>query len=263
MDSAALDRLADLLARHRRAPQPLQALPADLRPVDLAEAYAAQDAAVSRLAAAGDGPVVGWKIGSTSAAMQKYLGIPEPAAGKVLARDCHWGPARLARKDYLNPGVECEIAVRLGADLPPEEAPFTERDVRKAVQAAMASIELVDARWADFRTVDVASLIADGFFHSAVVLGIEHDLPARGLAALAGAMRVDGKEVGRGLGADILGDPMTVLAWLANHAAHRGETLAAGQMVTLGSLCPPHWLHGAAAVEVEIEALGAVTLELA
>lgn len=262
MDSAALDRLADLLARHRRAPEPMKALPAELRPVDLAEGYDVQDAVVARLAAAGDGPVVGWKIGSTSAAMQKYLGIPEPAAGKVLARDCHAGPARLERSAYLHPGVECEIAVRLSKDLDPGNGPYTAGDVAAAVDSAMASIELVDARWDDFRTVDVPSLVADGFFHGALVLGLDKPMPDSGLAPLAGAMTVNGEEVGRGTGADILGDPIHALAWLANHAVLRGETLAAGQVVSLGSLCPPHWLDGPSDVVVEIQGLGRVELSL-
>ncbi|NBB82851.1 MAG: hydratase [Alphaproteobacteria bacterium] len=263
MDAADLDRLADLLARHRRAPTPIEALPAALRPVDLAEGYAAQDAAVARLAAAGDGPVVGWKIGSTAASMQKYLGIPEPAAGRVLARDCHAGPATLARGGFLHPGAECEIAVRLGRDLGPGDAPVTAAEAAAAVAAAVPAIEIVDARFADFRAVDVASLVADGFFHAALVLGPERPMPPGGLADLEGTMTVDGREVGRGLGAEVMGDPINALAWLANHLAVRGETLAAGQVVTLGSIVPPHWLDGPARIEVEIAGLGSVAATVA
>ena len=144
---AALDRLADLLSRHRRraARSAWRACRRISRPVDLAEAYAAAGRGGR---AVGGKRVTGRSSGGSSAPPPRRCrntsAFPNLRPARCWRANCHLGPARLARKDFLNPGVECEIAVRLGADLPPEEAPFTERVVGKAVQAAMASIELVD-----------------------------------------------------------------------------------------------------------------------
>jgi len=255
-------RAVQLLADQRIAPRPLDGLPAALRPPDEATAYAVQDAVVARLEHAGLGPVVGYKIGATAAAMQAYLGVDHPCCGLMLAADRHASPARLPRRGFLNPGVELEIAVRLGRAIGPADGPLTAAGVAPAVAAVMASIEIVDARWRDFRAVDTPSLIADGFFHAAVVLGPEASVPRDGLADLTGVLTVDGREIGRGTGADILGDPFEALAWLARHRAERGQGLPAGTVVTLGSLIPPAWLSGPAEVRVTVEALGEARLTL-
>ncbi|MEQ8968594.1 MAG: fumarylacetoacetate hydrolase family protein [Azospirillaceae bacterium] len=256
-------RAVQLLADQRIAARALEGLPAALRPHDETTAYALQDSVVARLEHAGLGPVIGFKIGATSAAMQSYLGIDHPCCGLVLAADRHPSPARLPRSSFLNPGLELEIAVRLGTAIGPGDGPFTAASVAPAVAAAMTSIEIVDARWRDFRAVDTPSLIADGFFHAALVLGPEAPVPPGGLADLEGVMTIDGREIGRDRGAAILGDPFEALAWLARHRAAHGQGLPAGTIVTLGSLIPPAWLDGPCEAVVTVEALGEARVAVA
>ena len=55
-----------LLAEHRLERDPLDALPAELRPRDEAEAYAIQEEVHRQLSARGLGAVVGHKIGCTT-----------------------------------------------------------------------------------------------------------------------------------------------------------------------------------------------------
>src|SRR5262245_14791077 len=122
MPSAAISECARFLAdlrqrRHGRRP-PIDEVPADIRPGDLDDAYAVQEAARPLIAAAGRGEPVGWKIGSTSPPMQAALGIPFPCAGTLYAGTVHRTHAAVDRADYSRPGLECEIAVRLAADLP-------------------------------------------------------------------------------------------------------------------------------------------------
>ncbi len=76
------------------------------------------------------------------------------------------------------------------------------------------------------------------------------------LTGVAGRMRINGSEVGSGRGGDILGHPLTALAWLANALAARGRTLAAGEFVLLGSVVETRWVEAGDRVEIEIEGLG-------
>jgi 2-oxo-3-hexenedioate decarboxylase/2-keto-4-pentenoate hydratase len=205
------------------------------------------------------GRLVGWKIGATTRVMQDYLGIPNPCAGGIFAGVVHRSGARLRFDDYRRIGVECEIAVRLGVAIGPDDAPFTAEQMRAAVDACMASIELVDDRYVDWRNTDTATLIADDFFAAGVVLGDPVPAPVAGdPVELSGVMSVNGVEVGRGRGGDVLGTPLNALAWLAAHLVTRGRSLRAGEIVSTGSLVETQWLTRGDRVRIEVTRLGSV-----
>src|SRR5215203_5974166 len=122
---------ARIIAAARRSRAPLNSLAPDLAPSDEADGYRIQRA-VHDLLLPTVGAMVGYKIGCTSTVMQQYLGIPHPCAGGVFAKGVHDSGARLAAADFVRVGVECEIAVKLGRDMPPSEAPFTAEWVAEA-----------------------------------------------------------------------------------------------------------------------------------
>ena len=87
--------------------------------------------------------------------------------------------------------------------------------------------------------------------------------PIQRLAALGGALRINGVETGRGCGADIMGHPLNALAWLADLRAQEGRPLKAGEFVTLGSITRSHPVARGDHVEIEIEQLGRIGLRVA
>lgn len=234
---AAARLLADLRLRQPGS-QVLPDLPEDLRPPDLMAAYDVQAELRQLLATRGLGPQIGWKIGCTTPVMQDYLKIPHPCAGTLYRESVAEGQASLHAADYFQLGLECEIAVRLTADLPLQPTPFRDGEMRAAVGEVMASIEIVEHRFRNFRQTDTASLVADDFFSAGCVLGAPvpvGEIPD--LNALRGGFSINGQRPAEtGTGAEIMGNPLGALAWLADHAARLGTPLAAGQIVTLGSV---------------------------
>jgi 2-keto-4-pentenoate hydratase len=226
-------------------------------PQDAAGGYAVQREVAQAMGAV---PPVGFKIGATTKQMQAYLGLRGPAAGFVPAAGLHATPAQLRFADFVAPGVECEVGLRLGADLPP--GPCTQDQARDAVAEVFAAIEIVEKRYDDLAALGTPTLIADQVFHAAGVLGA----PAAGwrgldLGATRGRMHVGGELRGEGVGADLLGHPFAALAWLAaSPAAAVFGGLRAGQVVFLGSVTPPIWIEGPTEVEVEFDTLGRVAL---
>jgi 2-keto-4-pentenoate hydratase len=250
-------RAAALLAEARLSRRARAMLPGECRPRDPVAAYAVQDALHARLTASGLGPIAGHKIGCTTPVMQRFLGIASPCAGGIFATTIHRERADLRFDDFLHVGVECEIAVRLGADLPARAAPFTAEGVGSAVDACMAAIEVVDDRWVDYKRVDTPSLIADDFFNAACVLGPPLEAwRALDLTAVAGTTRINGAEVGRGRGADVMGHPLAALAWLANNLAERGRGLGAGEIVLTGSVVETRWVARGDDIVVSLSGLG-------
>jgi 2-oxo-3-hexenedioate decarboxylase/2-keto-4-pentenoate hydratase len=252
-------RAAALIRDARLARTPIGPLPDDCRPRDEREGYVVQEVLHGLLAEAGQGPIVGHKIGCTTPVMQAYLGIANPCAGGVHATTVHQGHAWVRHRDYVRVGVECEIAVRLDADLGPAGAPFDRARVAGAVAAVLPAMEIVDDRYRDYRALDVATLIADDFFNAGCVLGPpvagwrELDLPE-----VTGVTRLNGVEAGRGEGRAVMGHPFEALAWLANLRAGLGLGLRAGEFVLLGSVVETRWVSPGDEVTVAIDRLGEV-----
>jgi len=248
---------AAALRAARRLPGLLAPLPDDLTPADAAEGAAVQHALA---ALRGDLPPAGFKIGATGSRMQAYLGLPGPAAGYIARIDPM--DARFAWNELFRPGVECELAVRLGTDLP--AGPCDRDTAAAAIDRLAAAIELVENRYSDIATLGTPTLIADQVYHRAAVIGpAVADWRALTPAALAGRILIDGEERDRGLGSELLGDPIACLAWLAGSAvAAAFGGLRAGQWVMLGSVTPPIWLSGPARVCVAFTHLPEARLEV-
>lgn len=262
MKQEAIDRAAETYLKSRTGARQIERIPDDIRPATTDEAYDVQDALHRRLAEAGWGRIAGHKIGCTSVVMQQFLNIDEPCAGMVFDSTVHRGTGRYDRSRFCFPGVECEIAVRLGVDLA-GPVDYTPETVAPAVAAAMASIELVDERIANFRELGAPPLIADDFFNAGCVLGPETDAVApERLKDLPGRMRINGETIGEGVGADIMGDPLAALAWLATLRARRGQPLKAGEFVTLGSIVQTARIEAGDVVEMEIDGLGEAALRM-
>jgi 2-keto-4-pentenoate hydratase len=235
-------------------------LPPGVHPETLEQGVAAQLALAEMQ---GGAHPAGFKIGATSPRMQEYLGLPGPAAGFMPEVGLHGSGSTLAIDGFLRPGVECELAVHLARDLPP--GPCTPDEAREAVDELMAAVEIVENRYVDLAAFGAPAMIADQVFHAGAVIAEPYagwrDLDLQGLA---GRIIVNGVERDSGFGRDLLGDPMRALAWLAGSAevaAFGG--LKRGQIVMLGSVCPPIWLDGPASIEVRFPPLAPATLILA
>ena len=261
--SDALRQAAQLIASARTRRTPLPALPRELTPASVEDGYRVQSE-VHRLLAAELGPSAGYKIGCTSEVMQKYLAIPHPCAGGVHARGVHPGGVVLKASDFVRVGVECEIAVRLGKDLVPAGASFTPDSVADGIESYLPAIEIVDDRYLKWETLGAPTLIADDFFAAGIVLG--QPVPRSAVPDLLdveGRALINGREAGRGTGADVLGHPHNALAWLANHLASQGRGLRAGEIVMTGSLVKTVWLQAGDEATMEFSGLGSVKVRFA
>jgi 2-keto-4-pentenoate hydratase len=209
-----------------------QNLPEAIAPKTFDEAYAAQEALCAlwepRL-----GRIAGRKIAVTTKVMQELMGINHPCGGAVFASRIHRSPARIAKADFVNVRVECELAVRLGLDLPKGPAPYTRESVRAGVSEIMAAFELIEDRNADYKTSQAMSLIADNAWNGGIVVGASRPLTAAlDLNGIAGRLARNGKQEAAGK----TDDPLGALAWLANLAAERGRPMTAGMVVITGSV---------------------------
>jgi 2-keto-4-pentenoate hydratase len=251
---------AAALRQIRRERVLLTALPTEIAPVNEAQGAAIQHALASIANAL---PPFGFKIGATGHRMQLYLGVDAPIAGFMEGKDVYPGHADLRFADYIRPGVECEVAVRLARDLPP--GPCSAEQALAAVGDFVAGIEIVENRYGDLKQLGTPTLVADQMYHAAAVIGDQGQIDWRTLdiGALRGSISLSDGTQDTGVTTDLLGHPLNGLAWLAGSpvaAAFGG--LKAGQVIMLGSVTPPIWLTGPETVTVAFPPLPPVTVRL-
>ena len=264
-DASQIRQAAQDLFAEYQAGQTFTALPGPWNIDTIPAAYAVQKEYLKLLAEA-QGAVAGYKLAYTTATMQQRAGWHEPCAGALMSTTIYPSPAVLPGSAYQRLGMECEVAVRLGADLPAAGAPYTRESVAAAVEAVMAAFEVIDMRLPSegmdgpARTL---TSVATNISNAGAILGPPvTDWRDLDLAAAKGRASINGEEVGAGYGSDVMGHPFEPLAWLANKLAGEGESLPAGTVVITGSIVPPKFLETGDRAVVSVEGLGEATLSV-
>jgi 2-keto-4-pentenoate hydratase len=229
--------------------------PPSCRPTDLTDAYDVQLAWAATFADGTRGELVGYKIALTTPVMQQLLGFDQPCIGPIFETSIHESPSALDFDKFGRPGVECEIAVRLGADL--DAGPYDRDSVGEAVAACMAAIEIVDDQNADYAVIDAHTLIASGAWNGGCILSKPvaawREVDLRGVV---GTLVINGEEIEAGRGADVMGHPFEALAFVANTLVGQGRPLRRGMIVMTGSLVGTKWPARGDEVMVRMDGVG-------
>lgn len=203
----------------------LPSLPEHLRPATEAQAYAVQQASLPAL-----GPVGGWKVGASGKDADAHVSCaPLPLGG------LHGDGAILDPRRFTLRGVEAEICVRMGRDLPPRDVPYSRAEVIAAIDTCHPAIEVLQSRFVDPDVQDRLSQLADLISHGALIVGPpiaawqDMDLAREDVRVM-----VDGAEQIRRTG-NPAGEMIRLIVWLANAGSHRAGGLRAGQVITTGS----------------------------
>lgn len=252
--SDAYERAAARLRAAYRG-QPIPPLRETLEPTDIDGAYAIQAANTQFWRHKGR-KVVGRKIGLTAEAVQRQLGVDRPDFGVLFDDMLIADGGHLAFGATLQPKAEAEVALILARGL--DSATTTPADVLAAADCAVAAIEIVDSRIADWK-ITFADTVADNGSSAFFVLGQDRrSLAGLDLFSCGMVMEIDGKVVSLGAGAACLGHPLNAAAWLARTLAARGEPLRAGDIIMTGALGPMVALTPGMSVKATIGGLGAV-----
>jgi 2-keto-4-pentenoate hydratase len=178
--------------------------------------------------------IVGKKIGLTSVAVQKMLGVDEPDYGHLLDTMVVENGGTIDTKDMLQPKVEGEIAFILKKDL--KGPNVTAVDVIQATDYVVPALEIVDSRVQDWK-ISLRDTVADNASSGLYVLGGKPTkLEAFDLELVGMALYQNGEVANTGVGAAVLGSPATSVAWLANRLADYDISLKAGEVILSGAL---------------------------
>lgn len=208
-----------------------------LGPDDIDSAYQVQYLLTERRLAGG-ARIVGRKIGLTSPAVQRQIGVDRPDFGVLFDDMRYEDGAEIPRGRLLQPKAEAEVAFILSADIRDLGHAKDPATIRNAVALAFPAIEIVDSRIADWR-IGITDTVADNASSGVFVVGA-HGTVLDGFEPIdvTMTMRRGGEVVSQGSGRDCLGDPLNALAWLAATLIEVGTPLRAGDLVLSGALGP-------------------------
>ena len=242
---------SDLLTEARLERQAIPQL-SDTISLDLAAAYAVQ-----REQRSGRGDVIGWKLGVTSRAKQKQVGVDSPIRGFLATDHALELGEPLAAAEHINPRCEPEIVFVMGSDL--SGAHCTATEVLAATAGVAVGIEVLDSRYTDYRFT-MPDVVADNASAGRYVVGPTVPLDGINLALVGVVLEQNGDVVATASGAASLGHPAAAVAWLVRSLAEDGEGLRAGDVILSGGLTAATPVKAGDVVAVSIDRIGTVEL---
>ncbi|RKU46791.1 hypothetical protein DL546_006740 [Coniochaeta pulveracea] len=233
MSAAEFNELADALrtARLNRAPipTPKKTYPA----LDVHGAFEVQKITVRNAVEQEGDRHVGYKLGNIAKVMQDAFGLDHPDYGFLLASLFVYEGTKIRLDQFIKPYVELEPAFVLKGRL--KGPNVTVADVISAVDYAIPAIEIIDSRvqnWA----IGLEDTLADNGSTGKVILG---GTPRRvtdlNLSNTKGVLKFKGQEIMTGNTGNILGNPLSAVAWLVNRLAEYDIGFLPGQVIMPGS----------------------------
>lgn len=253
------DEVAQALLGAYASGVPLPPLQEKFGTLTIDDAYDIQLAQVTAWRAGGR-RVLGHKVGLTSAAMQRQLGVDRPDFGHLMDDMFFPENAPVDGDRFLQPRIEPEVAFVLKRRL--EGPGVTIAAAAAAVDFVLPALEIIDSRIAEWQ-IGIVDTIADNASSGGVVLGSRPVPLDRVDLRLGGCVLYRNAELaGTGAGGAVLGSPLNALVWVANVLGERGAGLEAGEVVLPGSITASIPFTPGDVVTSTVAGLGSVTARM-
>lgn len=231
--NATIEKIAETLLEAEKSKKAVSPLTAQYENLNVTDAYNVQLEVLKRKLEQGR-TVIGKKVGLTSVAMQKMLGVDEPDYGHLLDDMKVPIGSTVKMSNFLTPKIEAEIGFVLGDDLKGPNVTFL--DVLMATKYVVPTLEIIDSRIADWK-IGLVDTVADNGSSAMVVVGDQMtDITGIDLRSVGMTFFKNSEMVATGSGAAALGHPAHAIAWLANKLHEFGITLKAGELILPGAL---------------------------
>ncbi len=234
------------------------------KPASLADAYRIQDQVYHLFATEGGlGELGGHKIALTSQAVQQLCGVSEPAYGSIFRSQIYSSGHQVNTADFVRLGLEFEIAVEIGTDVPPGRTDWDKDSIAPYVRACMPAFELIEDRDADYSRLDAASILTARCWCDGIVRGpVSPGWQQLDLSACEVSLWINGERIDQGRTGDSMGHPLNGLAWIACHLAEQGRQLKQGEFVMTGSALKTQVARAGDQVEYRVDGLGSVAVQI-
>lgn len=254
-----LNIFADLLANAERNLEPIQPITTLAEDLQIADAYEIQAINLQKRLVENE-KLIGRKIGLTSEAMQKQLGVDQPDVGFITDSMVFDPSQKVPVERFISPRIEAEIAFEIKNDIRDD---FSFDAIKNSIATAMIAAEIIDSRIKDWK-IKLIDTVADNASSAGVIVGKKFDVSAEFFDSLPEellTLKEDGQELGRGLGEAVLEHPVNAVVWLAETLHANGEYLQAGDLVLAGAVHASVPLRVGRVYELKSELLGTLVFQ--
>lgn len=231
--SIDIEKIAKQLYDAERGRYEIDKISAAFPDMKVEDSYQVQKRIVAMRLADGE-KLVGMKIGLTSRAMQKTIGIDVPDYGHLTDAMVLLEGQPCRASELIQPKVEGEILFFLKKGL--KGPGLTVADIYNAVDYVAPAIEIVDSRIRGW-DVTLIDTVADNGSSGRLVIGsrvvpiTEVDMRLTGMT-----MEKNGELVNSGTTAEVWGNPAASVAWLANELSKYDIEMKPGSIVLSGAV---------------------------
>jgi 2-keto-4-pentenoate hydratase len=237
--------------------QPIAPISLQIGNTDLDTAYKIQNINTDYKASNG-ARIVGKKIGLTSVAIQKQLGVDQPDYGVLFSDMELLNGTTINANTLLQPKAEAEVAFVLSEDLDYEH--MTIIDLIACIDYVLPAIEIVGSRIANWE-IKLTDTIADNASASRYVLGhTPKTLDEIDVVNCKMQLSKNGDIVSEGFGYNCMGSPLNATLWLAKKMLELGQSLQAGDLILSGALGPMTNIIAGDRLDAVIDGLGTVSI---
>lgn len=248
-------KLADDLWKAEQDRIPINRITISHPNLTVEDAYEIQMKNVHRRVQGGE-RICGHKIGLTAKTIQQQFGISEPDYGHLFNTMFEFEAREIPIDRYMEPRIESETAFILGRRL--EGPGITVADVIRAIDWVVPSFEIIDSRIKNW-DIGLADTISDNGSSGGVILGgCPKKLDTVDLRSVKTVTYVNGEVAEEGNTGDVLGNPLSAVAWLANTLAKFGVFMEEGHVILPGTCTKYIPLERNMKVRTEFAGLGEV-----
>lgn len=214
------------------------------------------------------GAVLGWKIGATTEAALQTLNLDKPFHGPLHAPFHQNHTDTNSKQVEIHPDqptiIETEFVVGLAEDLPPSGT-VTAEDVASCTAWIAPGFELVGTRFRMELPGNGYPLIADSAGNIGTIVGKPcTDWQSLDLDAHPATLQINSEQRATGhSGQSIAGNPLGMVAWLANDLAQTSRSLQAGQCIFCGTCSGMIAVNARDKLHADMGALGSLSITLA
>jgi 2-oxo-3-hexenedioate decarboxylase len=201
----------------------------------------------------------GLKMGLTSHAKMKQMGVEVPIFGFLMDYFAQPDGAEIKVSELIHPKIEAEIAFVTKAPLYGPGCHIG--NVLAATDFVLPAVEVLDSRYRDFK-FDLKSVVADnGSSARYVTGGRSRSVDELDLKNLGVVIEKNGRVVSTAAGSSVLGHPAASVAMLANMLGERGEHIPAGTFIMTGGMTEAIAVEAGDHIVARYQDLGQVSMK--
>ncbi|MGG0791067.1 fumarylacetoacetate hydrolase family protein [Peribacillus simplex] len=253
-----LDQLAKRVAESQKSGREMDKLTLSNPELTVNQAYEIQKLSINETIT-GDNRFIGWKMGLTSKAKQKQVGVEEAIYGRLTSAMELTKPV-LKVGELIHPRVEPEFAFLFKDEL--KGANITVKDVWPAVECVFLALEVIDSRYKKF-SFTLTDVVADNASSAKILLSNQAYSPYHTDWAQAEVtLYQNGEMQKRGLGEAVLDHPIHSIVELVKMISREGLSIQAGMIVLVGGITDAVTIQANDEIIADYGELGKLTLHV-